>query len=333
MRLRLAALVLATATCGLFAPARAEEQKLDLTKYMPDGAGMYVHINVQQLLASPVVRKAIPMAVDKYSELIMNIAQMAKAFDPNAANVPNEQIKSVVDELKKPATIATAFDTAKDGVTDIIVTGDPDKDDMMLIVKCHEAVTPDLVKGLAQFPAIANNPQLQIKTTVKDGKTVFELIVQGQSFYLALPEAGVVLGSSSKALVEKGLAGKGTGLKPELKKLVDTRAKTDFIFSAVVRKGTDESGILAGWLRLVLDENISGEISANYANAAKAADQAKEMNDHIGEIADKVKEAMGPAGKDIAAALTQAKAVASGTAVTSKFKLSGSVIEKLLAKD
>ena len=42
---------------------------------------------------------------------------------------------------------------------------------------------------------------------------------------------------------------------------------------------------------------------ATFANAEKAAEHAKEMNDHIGQLADKVKELLGPAGKDVAAAL------------------------------
>ena len=97
----------------------------DLNKYLPDGAGFYVHINVQQFLAAPVVRKAIPMAVDKYGDRSCQLVQMAKAFDPNAANIPEDKIKKGIDELKKPETIAKAFDAAKDVVTDIVVAGDP----------------------------------------------------------------------------------------------------------------------------------------------------------------------------------------------------------------
>ena len=54
---------------------------------LPAGSGYYVHVNVRQFLGAPVVRKAIPMAVDKYSSNIMDLVQFAKAFDPNAAAV------------------------------------------------------------------------------------------------------------------------------------------------------------------------------------------------------------------------------------------------------
>lgn len=333
MRFRLAAIALTAAVCGFVAPSRADEAKTDLSKYVPEGAGVYVHVNVQQLLAAPVVRKAIPLAMNKYGDTLMGFAQMAKAFDPNAANVPNDKIKAVIDELKKPETIAKAFDAAKDAITDIVVAGDPSKEEAVLvIVKCHEAVTADLVKNFV--PLLNGNPQLQLKTTEKGGKTIFEATVQKQkTFYFAMPANGVVVGGPSKDLVEKALAGGANGLKADLKKLVGERKSTDFLFFAMTGKGKDESGVVTGWGRLDLGKDISGEMSGTFANAEKAAAHAKEMDEHIGELADKVKEAVGPAGKEIAAALNKAKPVVVGSTVTSKFSLPGSTVEKLLAKD
>src|SRR5437868_11804187 len=78
MRLRVAAIVL-TAAWGTLAPVRAAESAADLNKFLPEGSGFYVRVNVRQCVAAPVVRKAIPMAVDKYGDTIMQLAQLAKA--------------------------------------------------------------------------------------------------------------------------------------------------------------------------------------------------------------------------------------------------------------
>jgi hypothetical protein len=335
MRLRTTAIVLAAA-CSLFVPVRADEPaKADLQKYLPAGSGFYVHVNVRQFLAAPVIRKAIPLAVDKYGDTLMQLFQFAKAFDPNAQNIPNDKVKEMIDSLKKPETIAKAFDAAKDGLTDIVVAGEPGKDDRMaVVVKCHEAVTADIVKAFAPF--LQNNPQVSLKMHDQGDKTLFELQPQNapQPIYFVLPQAGVVVFSPKKEMVEKALKGGGEDtLKPGLKKLVGEKQKTDFVFFAMSGSGQDESGVVSGWGRIVLDKDVHGEMSATYGSEKKAADEAKEMNEHLGQLTQMVKNALGPNGKDVAAALDKAKATADGPKVSAKFAVPGSVIEKLLAKE
>jgi hypothetical protein len=239
----------------------------------------------------------------------------------------------VIDELKKPETIAKGFDNAKDAVTDIIVAGEPgDEANILVVVKCNPIVTPDMMKGLAGFAGAA--PQIKIKTHEKNDKTIYEIQApqQPQSFFVTLPEAGVICLGASQSLVEKAAAGKAGGIKGDLKKLVAARKKTDFIFFAMTG-GADDNVPKSGWGRLVLDSDISGEMSGTFSNGDKATDHAKEVNDHIGQFAETVKGALGAPGKDIAAALEKAKAVTSGSTVTAKFSLPGSAIEKLLAKE
>jgi hypothetical protein len=340
MRLRLAAFALAAVACGLAAPARADDTAAaatDLTKFVPPGAGYYVHVNVRQFLAAPVVRKAIPMAVDKYGDKIMDLVQLAKAFDPNAAAVPNEQIKSVVDELKKPETIAKAFDAAKDALTDMVVAGvQGDDEKTVFVFKCHEAVNPDVVKQF--MPAIQGNKQIpvQIKTHEKGGKSIYEIQApqQPQAVCIALPEAGVVCLGMSKDVVEAAVAGGNkAGLPAKLKKLVSEKKPTDFVFFAMTGNGKDESGPVSAWGRLVLNKDINGEMSVTFASGEKAAEQAKEMNDHLGQAVEMIKGVLGPQAKDVAPVLGKAKAVASGSTVSAKLAIPGEVVEKLLAKD
>src|SRR5262245_57468947 len=91
------------------APTRAA----DLEKYLPANAGVYVHININRLLTADVIRKAIPMAFDKYGDQILPLFQLAKALNPDLANLPEDELKKGIQELKKPETIANAFDAAK----------------------------------------------------------------------------------------------------------------------------------------------------------------------------------------------------------------------------
>ena len=57
----------------------------------------------------------------------------------------------------------------------------------------------------------------------------------------------------------------------------------------------------------MLDNDVSGEISATFANAEKAAEHVKKANEHIGQFADTVKGALSAGGKDVAAALEKAR--------------------------
>src|SRR3954469_23873118 len=104
------------------APARAD----DLDKYLPENTGLFVHVNINRLLSADVIRKAIPMAFDKYGDQILPLFQLAKAFNPDLANIPEDQLKQGIAELKNPKTIADAFDAAKDFVTDIVIAGNAD---------------------------------------------------------------------------------------------------------------------------------------------------------------------------------------------------------------
>jgi hypothetical protein len=347
MRLRLAAIVLAAAACGLVAPGFADDEKpaktdaapaADLAKYLPEGSGYYVHINVRRFLGAPVIRKAIPMAVDKFDKQIMMGVQMAAAFAPGGgANMPNEeQMKQGLDTLKDPKVIANAFDAAKEFVTDVVVGGVPgDEGDFVMVVKCHEAATPEIVKQFA--PMFQGNPQIPVKLKMheKGEATIYEFEGpnQPQPMFFTLPKAGVVCFSMTKKLMEKAAAGAKNKLPEDLQKLVAERKKTDFLFVAMTPKGEDKAGVVSGWGRLVLDKDVSGEMAAKFTNAEKAAEHAKEANEHFAQMANAVKGMLGPQAKEVAPILDKMKAVADGDAVSAKFTIPGDVVEKLLKKE
>ena len=110
-------LLITAALVGLAvaAPARAD----DLDKYLPENAGVYVHVNINRLLTADVIRKAIPMTFDKYGDQIMPLFQLAKALNPDLANLPEEDLKRGIQELKKPETIANAFDAVEEVAPDV----------------------------------------------------------------------------------------------------------------------------------------------------------------------------------------------------------------------
>jgi len=341
MRLRLTAFALAAVACG-FATARAAEPAktdaapgADLGRYLPDDATLYVHVNVRQFLAAPVVRKAIPMAAAKFEKQLMFGVQLAMAAAPNAGNVSEDQIKQVLAGMRDEATIAQVFDTIKDGVTDVVITADPGEQEKgLVVVACNPAVSPELVKAFA--PQLQNNPQIPVKLKMHDkgDTTVYEFQApqQPQSMFFALPKAGVVCIGGSQEAVAKAAAGKG-GLKADLKKAVGERKKTDFLFVAAAGAGKGEDKVVSGFGRLVLDKDVGGEMSATYASPEKAQAEAKEANEHIAHAAEAIKGALGPQAKDVAPVLEKTKAVATGNTVTAKFSLPGTVVEKLLAKD
>ena len=126
-------------------PARSA----DLNKYLPNDASAYIHINVKQLFTAPLVRKAVPLAFDKYGDQILPLVQMAKAFNPNTPDIPKAQVKKGIEELKKEETIAKGFDVAKDMVTDIVISGDANDDEgksFVILIKAPEQVTSDAAR-------------------------------------------------------------------------------------------------------------------------------------------------------------------------------------------
>jgi hypothetical protein len=342
MRLRLTAFALAAVACGFAAAGAAEPAKTDaapgadLAKYLPEDATLYVHVNVRQFLGAPVIRKAIPMAAAKFEKQIMFGVQLAMAAAPGAGgNVSEDQVKQVLAGMKDEATIAQVFDTVKDAVTDVVITADPgDEQKGLVVIGCNPAVSPELVKAFA--PQLQNNPQVPIKLKMheKGDTTVYEFQApqQPQALFFALPKAGVVCIGASQDAVAKAAGGKG-GLNADLKKVVAGRKKTDFLFVGAAGAGKGDDKVVAGFGRLVLDKDVSGEMSATYASAEKAQAEAKEANEHIAHAVEAIKDKLGGQAKDVAPVLEKAKATANGNTVTAKFNLPGTVLEKLLAKE
>jgi len=316
----------------IVAPARAD----DLDKYLPENTGYYVHVNINRLLDANVVRKAVPMAFDKYGDQIVELLPLLKLINPDAAkNIPEDDLKKTIQELKKPETIAAGFDAAKDTVTDIVVAGDPAHEDKVLIlVKGPKEITEDAIKGISALAGLTG--QVKVKEHKQAKATIFEIQMpapqQDQSAFVAVPEPGIVCFAVQKELVEKALSGAKGGLNDKLKPLVAKRTPKDFLFVAMAG-GPDDAGIRAGYGNLVLDKDISGNVTATYGSPDKAKEAAQHMNDSLSGFADTLKGALGDKANEVKPVLDKMKATANGVSVTGQFTVPGTVVEKLLAKD
>ena len=324
-------LLLAAIAAGLAAaPVRAA----DVDKYLPEDAGLYIHITTKNFLASDVVRKAIPMAFDKFGDDLLPLIQLAKQFNPNAPDVPEDAIKQGIGELKKPETIAKAFDAAKDFGPEIIVTGNPDAagpESALVIIKCSEAVKPELIEGF--IPFINNSGQAKVKSTKVGKTTVYELSAptQPQPVFAAVPEAGIICIGVSKTSVESAVKAASAKVDPELKGLMGKRADKDFLFVAAVKgKGADRQTVVGS---LVLDKDISAKVNATFGSAQEAKEKADELTQHLKQMTEGLKGMLGDKAKDVSAQLDKMKATVNDKTVSFDGTIPGAVVEKLLAKD
>jgi hypothetical protein len=319
----------------LVSPARSA----DLKKYLPEDTTAYIHINIKQFMTAPVVRKAIPMAFEKYGDQILPLVQMAKALNPATPDIPEDQVKKGIEELKKEETIAKGLDAAKDVVTDIVIAGDANDDSgksFVFAIKVPQEVTAEAVEAIVKF---IPKEQVKSKTHKKDKTNIYELEPQQSpipiSLFLLVPEPGVICltlaKESAEATVDRASGNGKSGAKEELAKLMAERKTSDFVFFASVKGEGDDKEVTVG--KVTLDKDIGAAMRVTYASAEKAKKNGEELKSNLNEALDKVKEFLGDK-KDAAKAITdRAKTKVDGKTVSAEVGIPGSVIEKLLAKD
>jgi hypothetical protein len=324
--------LLTAALAGLL--LAAPTQAADLDKYLPDGATTYVQIRTKNLFTADVVRKTIPLVFDKYGDQIAGLYNLVKQINPQAPMLSEEQINAFVAELKKPEVIAKGLDAAKDYAPDIVVAGaGDDPKSFLVLVKCDEAVTPELIEGFVPLINASAAGQLKIEK-MGEGKTAIFAVTPQQApitFYVGLPEAGLICFGGDKAPVEAAMKGKEGKVDPDLKKLLEKRDAKDFVFAAGVKGKGDERETYIG--NLVLDKDISAKVNATAPTAEKAKAWAERFDEGVGEAIGKIKENLGEGAKDLKDQLEKIKANADGKTVTLDAKIPGAVLEKLLAKD
>lgn len=321
-------LLLSFAALMLAAPAPAG----DFDKYLPDNSQFFVHINLPKLFSSEMVRKAVPMVFDKYGDQIAGFYGMAKQFNPNAPDVPEDQIKDALKKAADPKVIAQAFDLAKDAVSDIVIAGNPksDKPDVVVLIK-SPFITAEGAEMIAGFAGAT--PQMKLDKIKKGNNTIYAMTVPQQpdaKVYLTIPQAGLLQISMSEGQAEASFAAKG---KPgeALNKLMAKRGDKDFLFVAGLGDDGADYSSMAG--SLVLDKDLSGTMNVLYKDEKKAAEQAKEATEKLNDMLDQLKGFLGDKADVLKPHLEKTKATADGNKVTATLSIPGSVVDKLLAKE
>jgi len=322
-----AALIGLVATAALAAPAPAGE----FDKYLPENSQFYVHVRVPKFFKSELVRRAVPMAFDKYGDQLAGLAGMAKQFNPNAPDVPEEQLKEGIKHLSDPKVIAEAFDTAQAFVTDVVVAGsaEGDKPDMVVLVKCMmiTAEGVDMISNLVQA-----NPQVQVEKIAKGKNNIYAVTVpqQDKKLYISVPQPGVMHIAMSQSAAEASFGAKGKAGEA-LSGLMSKEGKDDFVFVAGTGKeSADYTSMVAN---VILGKDLNGTMTATYKDEAKAAEEAKHANEHLAQMADQLKAFLGDKADALKSQLQKSKATASGNTVNATFTLPGAAVETLLKKE
>jgi len=319
---------------GLSSPTLAA----DFDKYLPDGSALYVQIHLPHLFKSELVRKAVPMAFDKYGDQIAGLAGMAKGL-PNMPDIPEDQLKEMLKQLAKPENIANGFDQAKNFISDIVVAGDPqnDKQGKSVVVVIKSAlINAQMVEMVANMAKAA--PQVEIEAKKKGNNTVYSLKPpqQDQSIFATVPENGILLITANEKNVDTALGRADGKTKPKfaegLADLVAKRNANDFVFMAGCPSGKDELKMQTMYANLVLDKDLSGKMVANFENEELAKAGAKKMTDGLAKMLDGLKDVLGDKAGDLKPHLEKAKAIAKDKSVEASFTIPGTAVEKLLAK-
>lgn len=310
------------ALAALTAPAPAGE----FDKFLPDDTQLYVHIRMPKFFESGLVRKAVPMAFEKYGAELAGLAGMAKQMNPQMPDVPEDAFKRLAD----PKEIAQFFDMAKNIISDIVVAGAGGGMAMqpVMLIKC-EMITNEMMQMVSG--AAGNIPQVKIEAVKKAKGTVWELTLpQGdQKIYLSVPTAGLLQISMSDKVAEASFDAKGKA-SDKLKALIEKQTKTDFVFVASTGgNGSDYQSMAAN---VTLDDNLTAMVNATFKDAETATAKAKEITEQFASMFEQIKGQLGDKADLLKPYLDKAKATASGNTVSANFTLPGTAVETMLKK-
>jgi len=316
---------------ALAAPAAAVRAADGADKYFPEGTTVVVRINFNQLFGSPLLRKAVPLVVDKYGEDFMNLmATFAATQDENAAKAMKEAAPQLKEAVKDPEKVAAFMDRLKDAVTDVVVAGDPKGgDEKMVFIVRSKFLNAGMVAMVAQMAE--NNPAAKLKSEKIEGGTLYEVEVpnQDKKVYGAVVEDGVIVASPEKDMVVAALKGKG---KP---------SKLSADFQAMLAKRSEQQTLFVATLeddaKSVFTLTVGDDITGSFNVEAKDADAAKEKAKEIDEGIDHMKDFLGgllddskPELKPLGEALGKLKAEVNGKNVNVKLQIKGEMLLKAL---
>lgn len=316
-------------------PSQVLAQGPSPDKYFADGADMVVQVNLSQLMGSSLLQKGIPLVVKKYGEDVMN---MVSNFVPD--DNTKKMMQDLGPELKNKVT--------EEAVSQMMNMGKGFVKEFVFSANMKEEVNgaPQVVMSLGipiltaaqvdQFiPLIQGSGQVDLKTHDVDGVTIYEIKpnTAPASFFMAIPEDGIMVMSITKDILAKTLKNKGKSkVDPKLAELLTQRKSsyTLFVASLAPKNKVDELKHFVA--TLTVDKDISGNAQMACVDADKAAAHAKEANENFESA---VATIVGfaddhPELKPISEALKKVKAEVNGSNISMKLSIKGDDILKAM---
>jgi len=316
-------------------PSQVLAQGPSPDKYFPEGADIVVQLNLNQLMGSTLLQKGIPLVVKKYGEDVMN---MISNFVPD--DNAKKMMQDLAPELKNKVTeeaVSQMMTMGKGFVKEFVFSGN---------MKEEVNGAPQVVMSLGipiltaaqvdQFiPLIQGSGQVDLKTHDIDGITVYEIKpnTAPASFFMSVPEDGIMVMSITKDILVKTLKSKGKAkVDPKLAELLTQRKNTYTLFVASLAPKNKADELKHFVANLTVDKDINGSAMMACVDADKAKAHAKEANESfesamatiIGFADDH------PELKPISDALKKVKAEVNGSNISMKLSISGDDILKAM---
>ena len=316
-------------------PGQLLAQGTSPEKYFPEGTDTVVSINLNQLMSSNLLKKGIPLLVQKYGESAVN---MISNF------VPDENAKKMMEnmapELKNMVT--------EDSVGQFMMMGKEFVREFNVAINTRNEVNniPNMVMTLGiptvsasmveQFvPMISASGQMEINEEKVGDVTIYEMKQQQQPmpFYVAIPEDGLVVMAISKDVITQSIKNKGkAAVANEFKPLWAQRKNTYSIFAAGLAPKDKADEIKNFVAYLTIDKDVTGNVDLVCANEASAKEHAKEASESfesavamIVNFADEH-----PELKPLSESLKKVKAEVTGSKVNMKLNIDGDAVLKAM---
>jgi len=290
--------------------ARAAEAN----KYVPADAEAVVHVNVKQILGSPLAKKLL-------------LPQIEKALKDN-------------EQLQQLLTLV-GLDPLKD-VSGITISNAGQKGDKVLVV-FHGKFNADKINTAAE--AVAKDKKGDFKITKIGGKNVYESPAKDRTLYSTLVDDRSLLVATNKDYIAAALDGKTGRINQALKSVVggvDAKQSiwaallvTDEIRKSLAQKDGPGAAIapklkaITGGVNITDSIAVTVQVQTNDPKAARElrdfGDQAKGLLAFVGAQNEEVK----PFTDEL---LKTLKINAEKTDVSVSFKFSGAIVEKAIEK-
>lgn len=316
-------------------PARVLAQGTTPDKYFPEGTDVVIQLNLNQLMGSSLLKKGIPLVVKKYGETVVgmfanfvpdeNVKKMMQDMAPELKNKVTEEAVSQVMDMAKGFVkeFAVALNTKEE------VNGAP----QMMITLGIPVLNAAHVEQF--IPLMQGSGQLDVKQEEVGGITIYEMKpnTAPMSFFMAVPEDGMMVFSITKDVLTKTLKNKGkTNVDPKFKDLLSQRKSSYTLFVAGLAPKNQAEDFKHFVATLTVDKDVNGNVMVLCQDEEKAKAKAKEANESFESA---VATIVGfaddhPELKPLSNSLKKVKAEVNGSTITMKMSVNGEELIKAL---